>query len=161
MYWNTASSRRTTSFGGLSRSALMSRIRGKGNRTTELRLLNLLREHRVTGWKRHGSILGRPDFIWPKTKIAVFLHGCFWHGHDCGRNLLAKTNSEAWLTKIAVNRQRDRRVTRSLRRAGWSVLVIWECQLSRAPLRCVCRIERRLLHKATTHAHPRGARISD
>ena len=129
-----------TTFGGLSRSELMSRIRGAGNLTTELRLAKLLRQHKLTGWRRRLPLAGKPDFAWPREKVAVFVDGCFWHGHDCARNLTPKTRAAFWAAKIARNRSRDRRVSRELRKEGWTVLRVWECKLAASPDLCIRRI---------------------
>ncbi len=134
----------TTGFGGLTRSELMSRIRSRGNKSTELRLMETLRSRRLKGWRRHADLPGRPDFVWPRQKVAVFVDGCFWHGHDCGRNLTPRSNAEKWETKISGNRKRDARVSRELRARGWSVIRIWECRLKKDPVACVKRIERAL-----------------
>lgn len=140
-----------TTFGGLSRGQLMSRVRSTGNETTEKRLAVLLRNARLTGWRRNQSLLGRPDFVWPKAKVAVFVDGCFWHGHDCGKNVSPKTNPKEWRDKIRKNQVRDRRVTNRLRREGWRVTRIWECELAGRPGRCVARIQRMVRYaKATT-----------
>jgi DNA mismatch endonuclease (patch repair protein) len=122
----------------------MSQVRSKGNVTTEKRLASLLRSAGLRGWRRHQSLLGRPDFVWLKQKVAVFVDGCFWHGHECGRNLTPKTNVKAWREKIERNKDRDRQVTRRLRRQGWQVVRIWECQLAELPVRCIGRIQRAL-----------------
>ena len=130
-----------TSFGNLSRAALMSRIRSKGNKTTEGRMASLLRASHITGWRRHVKLIGNPDFVWQKQRVAVFVDGCFWHGHDCGRNLTPKNNAELWKKKITATRWRDESNTRALRDRGWNVVRIWECQLRREPeacLRCIC-----------------------
>ena len=133
-----------TSFGNLSRGELMSRVRGRGNLTTEERLASLLRTAKLHGWRRHQPLPGRPDFVWRNARVVVFVDGCFWHGHRCGRNLTPKTNVQAWEKKIEGNRSRDRRTTRRLRKVGWSVVRIWECQLSNNPDSCLRRIRRRL-----------------
>jgi DNA mismatch endonuclease, patch repair protein len=78
---------------------------------------------------------GRPDLVFPRFGVAVFVHGCFWHGHSCGAGRLPTSNAEYWATKIAANVQRDRRKTRQLRQLGWRVLVVWECKLSSAARR--------------------------
>ncbi|MCH8804457.1 MAG: very short patch repair endonuclease [Planctomycetes bacterium] len=124
----------------------MSRVRSRGNNTTELRLASLLRHSGLSGWRRHQPLPGRPDFVWPKLRVAVFVDGCFWHGHNCGKNISPKTNAAAWQTKISGNKARDRRVTRLLRDRGWLVLRIWECRLSRQHTRCIRRIELALDH---------------
>jgi DNA mismatch endonuclease (patch repair protein) len=127
-------------FGGLSRADLMSRVRSRGNRTTEGRMVALLRHHGLTGWRRHARVPGRPDFAWPKRRVAVFVDGCFWHGHQCGRNLTPKKNAELWEKKFAATRRRDARNGRILRQRGWTVIRIWECKLGRSPDSCVKRI---------------------
>lgn len=146
--WPGEARKQPTTFGGLSRSELMSRVGSVGNRTTEIRLATLLRTSRLTGWRRHLPLPGRPDFAWPDERIALFVDGCFWHGHACARNLSPKTNSAEWRRKILGNRRRDRRNSRKLRAYGWRVIRIWECQLSKAPQVCVRRIARALLNLA-------------
>lgn len=142
--WPGRSKHAKTTFGGLSRSALMSRVRSKGNATTELKLLALIRYGRLHGWRRNFCLLGRPDFVFPQQKVAVFVDGCFWHGHACGRNLTPKCNSALWQKKIIANQSRDRRNTRALRAAGWRVVRIWECALAKLPAACFRRLERAL-----------------
>jgi DNA mismatch endonuclease (patch repair protein) len=111
------------------RSAIMSRIRGSGNKNTELRLIELFRAAGITGWRRKQPIHGRPDFVFPKNRIAVFVDGCFWHG--CPRHFtLPSNNRKFWTEKLAANQARDRQVTRTLRAAGWRVVRIWEHALS-------------------------------
>jgi len=133
-----------TTFGGLSRSALMSRIRSSGNATTELRMISLLRKAGLKGWRRHVDLIGKPDFVWPSVKLAVFIDGCFWHGHNC-RNLTPKINAAAWRAKIARNKHSGRRNARKLRRQGWKVARVWECALKREPENVVNRIKRALV----------------
>ena len=112
------------------RSEVMARIRSHGNRDTELRLIALMREHGITGWRRNARVFGKPDFIFHAAKLAVFVDGCFWHG--CPRHATMPANNRAfWKAKLARNAQRDREVTRTLRKAGWRVLRVWECALTR------------------------------
>lgn len=116
-------------FHGLTRSQLMARIRSRGNKKTEVALLALFRAHRITGWRRHQPLPGRPDFVFPRERVAVFVDGCFWHG--CPRHYKAPgTRSEFWQGKVTTNRARDLRVTRALRAAGWRVVRVWECALA-------------------------------
>ena len=143
-HWPGDSRTERTTFGGLPRGELMSRISAKGNKTTEARLASLLRKAGLTGWRRNLLVLGRPDFVWRKSKLAVFVDGCFWHGHDCGRNLTPKTNARAWSEKIRRNKARDRHSASRLRQLGWRVLRIWECQLARRPGASLARIRRGL-----------------
>ncbi len=133
-----------TTFGGLSRSELMSRVRSTGNVTTEIEMVKLLRQTGLKGWRRHAKLLGKPDFIWFAAKLAVFVDGCYWHGHDCGRNLTPRRNAAAWIEKINRTKQRDRQVSRELNNRGWKVVRIWECQLTKRPKASIKRIERAL-----------------
>lgn len=134
-----------TSFGGLCRSDLMSRISSYGNLTTEIRMAKLLRRAGLKGWRRHLALPGKPDFAWPAKKVALFVDGCFWHGHTCKRNLKPKTNAQKWQEKISRNKKHDNEVRRKLRSKGWKVIRIWECQLKKRPEVCIKRIEGLLL----------------
>jgi len=122
----------------LQRSKTMSAIRSSGNRTTEQALIHLFRTHRITGWRRKAKMVGRPDFVFRRERIAVFVDGCFWHG--CPRcQYEPATNSEYWTKKVRRNRARDRFVTRELKTLGWKVLRIWEHSLRR-PNRVAARV---------------------
>jgi DNA mismatch endonuclease (patch repair protein) len=124
------------------RSDVMSRIRGSGNKDTELKLMTVFRLHGVTGWRRNAPVFGKPDFVFQKLKLAVFVDGCFWHGCPIHATQ-PKTNAEFWQTKIARNQARDRLVTRTLRRTGWRVIRIWEHELTRKyELRLLARLKR-------------------
>ena len=147
----------------------MARIRSRGKRDTELALARLLRAHGITGWRRQVPISGRarhsvraavlksqngahgvtrpafrvrPDFVFPKHKLAVFVEGCFWHG--CPRHATQpKGNAAFWRNKISRNQARDRIVSRTLRRTGWRVLRIWEHELAKKnEARLLRRIQR-------------------
>jgi DNA mismatch endonuclease, patch repair protein len=115
------------------RSEVMSLIRGSGNKDTELRLIQIFRTSGVTGWRRGSKLPGKPDFVFPKLKTAVFVDGCFWHG--CPRHGTKPKNRAAfWLAKLTGNKARDRRVDRLLRAKGWKVMRIWEHELARKNL---------------------------
>lgn len=115
------------------RSYVMSRIRSTGNAATETALLRLFRSYGVSGWRRRSTLPGHPDFVFPHRKIVVFADGCFWHG--CPRHFrMPTTNREYWAAKISRNRSRDRQVSQSLRRSGWSVWRLWECKIRRRTL---------------------------
>ena len=112
------------------RREIMQSIRGKGNKTTELKLLALLKEHKLTGWRRHQPLPGKPDFVFPRKRLAIFVDGCFWHGcPSCYKE--PKKNKAFWKNKVQGNQRRDRRVDRQLREKGWSVCRIWECRLKK------------------------------
>lgn len=108
------------------RSRQMSLVRGKGNKSTELRMLTILREARITGWRRHLPIPGRPDFAFPKERLALFVDGCFWHGCPLCARRAPRNNASFWSDKINANKRRDRHVNRELRAQGWRVLRVWE-----------------------------------
>ena len=130
-----------TSFGGLSRSALMARVRSSRNATTELRFIELLKTENVHGWRRNFRLRGKPDFVFPHSRLAVFIDGCFWHGHNC-RKLKPTSNAKAWSEKFFRTRVRDRLTNRTLRQNGWIVIRIWECVLSRSSARCIRKIKK-------------------
>lgn len=112
------------------RSALMSRIRSK-NTHPELVVRSLL--HRMGyRFRLHGPGLpGRPDIVLPRHRKIIFVHGCFWHGHNCRLASKPKSNTSYWSAKIASNRSRDERHRAALMAAGWSVLSLWECEIRR------------------------------
>jgi DNA mismatch endonuclease (patch repair protein) len=123
----------------------MSRIRSRGNRDTELVLAKFFRRHHITGWRRHlqlrfslrtprsalRTFSVRPDFVFRHARLAIFVDGCFWHG--CPKHgTQPKGNAAFWRRKITGNQTRDRLVKRTLCRAGWRVLRIWEHTLRQA-----------------------------
>ena len=153
-------------FSKAKRSEVMSRIRGRGNKDTELVLAKLLRANGISGWRRHAlvrvasgkrqvtrkarasvlsparraeaserrlvtrhlSLTVRPDFVFIKSRTAVFVDGCFWHG--CPKHATKPANNRLfWKKKLAGNKTRDRLVNRALHRAGWRVIRIWEHEL--------------------------------
>lgn len=120
------------------RSALMAKVRGRGNLTTEQALAKLLRVRGWSGWRRQQVVRGRtaggerfqvrPDFVFPVRRLAVFVDGCFWHG--CPRHgTRPQGNAAFWQAKFRRNQARDRRDMRRLRRAGWQVVRLWEHEL--------------------------------
>ena len=125
-------------FSKAKRSAVMSRIRGTRNKSTELQLVKVLRSLGISGWRRgitlrfDGSTrrsFVRPDFTFRSKRLAVFVDGCFWHG--CPYHFTKpRTNVAFWSDKIAANRKRDRTVNRLLASGGWRVFRIWEHSLT-------------------------------
>ena len=121
----------------------MALIRGKGNKQTEQALLALLRREKITGWRKHLPLRGKPDFAFRKQKVAVFVDGCFWHG--CPKCYTRpKTNRKFWDKKREDNMARDKRVTRQLRQRGWRVIRIWQHSLQKCPATCLNRLRRAL-----------------
>ena len=122
------------------RSDVMSRIRGHGNKDTELALIKLFRKHRITGWRRGQPVFGKSDFIFRSARLAVFVDGCFWHGCLKHRKIPAG-NRAFWKKKFAANKARDHRVNRELRRIGWRVIRIWEHDLAKRGAACIRKIQ--------------------
>lgn len=114
----------------ISRSENMRRIRSRDT-TPELTVRRALRQIGYTGYRLHRRDLpGRPDVAFVGRKKAIFVHGCFWHGHSCPEgSRQPRSNTGYWLPKIEHNRERDGRTVRDLEAAGWVVLVLWECEI--------------------------------
>lgn len=171
----------TDVFSKSKRSEVMSRIRGRGNRDTEMAFLKLLKAAGITGWRRHlalsldpgsGSrkrLLGRthrvkPDFVFRAHRLVVFIDGCFWHG--CPHHATTpKANAEFWAAKLADNKERDRYVNRALRRRGWRVVRIWEHDL-KVGRNLIERLDIREVTEESGGACPRlrgsrGGRVDD
>lgn len=110
------------------RSRIMSRIRSRGNAATELRFVEILRTYRIRGWRRGTTLPGRPDFVFQKERVAVFVDGDFWHGNP-RKFRLPKSNLSYWGKKIFSNRARDSRVNKTLRKSGWVVVRFWQTSL--------------------------------
>lgn len=111
------------------RSYNMSRIRGKDT-TPEILVRRYLFSQGMRYRKNDKRLPGHPDLVFPKYKTVVLINGCFWHGHDCGKFRLPKTNVEFWKNKIEVNKKRDQRTIAQLESEGWRVIVIWECSIN-------------------------------
>jgi len=139
------------------RSAVMAAIRSTGNKGTEQRLAALFRAHGITGWRRQQKLRivdcglrkgtvrrASVDFVFRSERVCVFVDGCFWHA--CPRHgTQPAANRAFWKAKLARNVERDREVSRALRKAGWTVLRVWECALSqRCAIRTLARITRAL-----------------
>ena len=112
------------------RSAVMRRVKGRDTKP-ELKVRRILRDLGL-GYRLGGCGLpGRPDVVMKGRRLAVFVHGCFWHGHDCRRGARQpKANAAYWSDKIARNRERDARNLMALTDAGWRVETVWECELA-------------------------------
>ena len=118
----------TDVFGPAKRSEIMAKVRTK-NTKPEVRLRSYL--HRLGfRFRLHRKDLpGKPDIVLPKYSTVVFVHGCFWHGHDCRKGRLPTTNVEFWETKISKNQARDAQAVGKLKKLGWNVWTVWECRL--------------------------------
>jgi DNA mismatch endonuclease (patch repair protein) len=137
------------------RSEVMSRIRGRGNKDTELALIRVFRSHGITGWRRHRPVFGKPDFVFPKLRLAIFVDGCFWH--NCPQHATKpKNNADFWERKLEANKARDLLVNRTLRNAGWRVLRIWEHELRRCNEDCCVKRLRRFLKRSQPPSERKG-----
>lgn len=112
------------------RSDIMKRVHAKGNKTTELKLITLFNSYGITGWRRGYPVAGHPDFVFLDRRIAVFVDGCFWHGHDC-RNTRPKDNEEYWSEKRKRNIEHDKQINIRFQERGWTVIRVWECELKK------------------------------
>lgn len=110
------------------RSEIMSRIHSKKNKSTEIKLISLFKFYGITGWRRNYDVKGHPDFVFMREKIAIFVDGCFWHGHNC-RNTTPKSNTDFWQKKKEQNIEHDKQITELFEKRGWKVVRIWECEL--------------------------------
>jgi DNA mismatch endonuclease (patch repair protein) len=126
------------------RSFNMSRIRSR-NTKPELRLRQLLWACGLRGYRLHKKLPGKPDIVYSRAKVAIFIDGCFWHGcPKCRDGRAPVTNTGYWDAKRLGNRERDKRRTRELRSMGWRVLRLWEHEVTKKPERCLARIMRLL-----------------
>jgi DNA mismatch endonuclease (patch repair protein) len=112
----------------LSKSEQMARVRSRGTEP-ELRLRRALSERGVRYRLHRKDIPGTPDVYVSRLRLAIFVNGCFWHGHDCPRGRRPATNADFWDTKINRNRARDAEVSQKLATAGFESLTIWQCGL--------------------------------
>ncbi|MCC6938666.1 MAG: very short patch repair endonuclease [Flavobacteriales bacterium] len=125
-------------------SAQMSRIRAKDT-GPELSVRHALRAAGFPGYRLHyKKVPGRPDIAFVGRRIAVFVHGCFWHGCPHCQPRRPKTNTRFWNAKLDANKARDKRKAQALRRAGWKVITVWECRIERSPATAVARVISRL-----------------
>lgn len=112
------------------RSAVMKAVKSRNTKTTELKMMEIFKELHVIGWRRTYPLIGKPDFVFPKKRIVVFVDGCFWHGHDC-RNVIPNNNAEFWNAKREYNKRHDEEVAKTLEEKRWAVIRIWECELKK------------------------------
>lgn len=115
------------------RSEIMRAVKSRGNKSTELKLIEIFKNLGIRGWRRGYKLFGNPDFVFPQKRVAVFVDGCFWHGHNC-RNTKPAANADYWRKKIERNINRDILVSQTLTEKGWKVIRIWECQIKKMVL---------------------------
>jgi len=128
------------------RSEIMSHVRNRKT-SAENKVAHLLQELKVKYRRNVRSLPGEPDFLVTSAKTVVFVHGCFWHNHsNCNRAKLPKSNRSFWKRKIEGNRKRDERIARLLRKDGWHVITVWQCEL-RNPEHVLRRLRRMVVDK--------------
>lgn len=137
----------------------MSHIRSKNTKPEQLVRQALW--HQGFRYRLHVKDLpGKPDIVLPKYKTAIFINGCFWHGHKgCKYYTLPKTNTDFWTAKVARNKNCDQRVWRELEAAGWAVIIVWECELKKAKLEAtIARVEDEIKRNGESYLQAKAAR---
>lgn len=124
------------------RSRMMGAVRGK-NTQPELRVRRAIHAAGFRYRLHRDDLPGRPDIVLPRYRTIVFVHGCFWHGHDCSRGKLPSSNKAFWTKKISGNVRRDRTNYEALRGLGWTVVTIWQCNLEKDLSKAIGRLRRR------------------
>ena len=125
----------------------MSRIRGKATKP-ELLVRHWLWSHGYRYRLNVKSVPGKPDIVLRKYRTAIFVNGCFWHGHEgCSKYVVPKSHTEFWISKIERNKERDLEEYNTLNEAGWQIIVIWECQLKKNTIEDTMRNVEHLLNK--------------
>ncbi len=154
--------KRTDNLSPRDRRKTMAAVKSRDT-TPERRVAGALRSAGVW-FRRYAALPGKPDFILPRLRAALLVQGCFWHGHGC-RSGIPMTNRPYWVRKLAANKRRDRRVRRQLNRLGWTVLVLWECQLRgkqdalAAVSRSLARASRARSVGVRSHRQPKRSRV--
>ena len=112
------------------RSRIMSKVKARDNKSTELKLIKLFKDYGIKGWRRNYPLKGKPDFVFPKSRLIIFVDGCFWHGcHEHCR--IPESNRDYWVAKINRNKKRDRLISKELRGKNWTVIRVWEHELKK------------------------------
>jgi DNA mismatch endonuclease, patch repair protein len=128
------------------RSWNMSRIRGKD--TNPERVIRSLLHRAGLRFSLHTKLPGKPDIVLPKHSAVVMVHGCFWHRHQgCRMAYTPKSNVGFWIEKFRQNVARDEAAKKQLRRMGWRVYTVWECQIERDPDSAANRLLRQIRHR--------------
>jgi DNA mismatch endonuclease, patch repair protein len=144
----------TDVYGPEKRSAVMRRVKGRDT-TPEMTVRRALTKLGARYRLHRKDLPGNPDIVMPGRRLALFVHGCFWHGHDCARGArVPKQNRDYWVAKVARNVARDARTTEALTALGWRVETIWECELKDA-----AALEQRLINlhlKSSSRGQPQA-----
>jgi DNA mismatch endonuclease (patch repair protein) len=120
-------------FSKTERSRIMASVRSRNTKSTELRFISILKDKGISGWRRNYPLTGKPDFVFPCLRIAVFIDGCFWHGcQDHCR--MPSSNVNYWHTKIEKNKNRDKKITKALKMKEWQAIRVWEHEIKSGKL---------------------------
>ncbi|MDP3027953.1 MAG: very short patch repair endonuclease [Deltaproteobacteria bacterium] len=112
------------------RSRIMRNVKARGNKSTELKLIKLFKDYGLTGWRRNYLVIGKPDFVFLTSRLAIFVDGCFWHGCKDHCRIPA-TNKDYWVDKVNRNKKRDGIINATFRTRNWRVVRIWEHELEK------------------------------
>lgn len=116
-------------FSKAKRSEIMSKISGKETKP-EILVRKFLFSQGFRYRKNDRKLPGKPDIVLPRYKTGIFVHGCFWHGHlNCKKSALPQTNHEFWKNKIQKNIERDKSKQKELKKLGWQIITVWQCQI--------------------------------
>ncbi len=138
------------------------RANRRRNTGPELALRAALRAAGLLGYRVDlKGVPGRPDVAFTKHKLAIFVHGCFWHRCPSCKLELPKSNRAFWRRKFEANRERDERKQLGLEAIGWGVLEIWECEIARDLARCVARVERAIARAIDSQESPESFMVAD
>ena len=136
----------TDIYSSAKRSELMAKVRGRDT-AIERTLRSALHRFGLRFRLNVSTLPGRPDIVLPRFHTVIFVHGCFWHRHKgCKRASIPKSNQAFWKAKFSANVKRDQLVTRALRKAGWNVLVVWQCEIGKNLLKSARQICHRIKH---------------
>jgi len=112
------------------RSRIMAKVKARGNKSTELKLIRLFKDFGIKGWRRNYPLRGKPDFVFLKSRLAVFVDGCLWHG--CKEHCrIPESNRDYWVSKIDKNKKRDKIINNELKEKKWTVIRVWEHELKK------------------------------
>lgn len=136
------------------RHEIMQNVKTK-NTAPEIKLRSLLHKNGFRFRVNRKDLPGKPDIVLPKYRAVIFVHGCFWHGHDCPRGQRPQTNADFWKQKIDRNVIRDKSDVSLLESLGWRVLIVWECEIKKKnEAVLLSRVKEFLLHSTNTIQNP-------
>ncbi len=130
------------------RSAIMARVQSTGS-APEMKVRRAIHREGFRFRLHHPHLPGKPDLVFPRYRLAVFVHGCFWHWHGCKRSRMPEANRDYWTRKIDRNVARDERNREALQRLGWDVVIIWECELKSGIEALIADLQQRRVNESS------------